>query len=341
MNISAVFLLILGVTVSARPSPQNIIPIVNQGAPSTPDTNLQDAHRYGNPEIATDFTDSQVQNTYIDALQPLSTIPINGLSSNIGSSGAGSSGAGKRGVAYNSESPSPNIFSGDIKVTWAHDWFSTSLNMLPDHFEFVPTLTDISSASLQVWDTNVQAALSKDSSSPKYLMSFNEPDYSGSLAFSGGLGNVDNAVVAYKQYMNRYGSDMVKLGSPSVTNGEQEGMGIAYLTNFLNSCVGCKIDFVPVHWYGCDPGPACSVDSDVQLFKSQISQAMEAAKGRPVWIPEFQHKGALSDQRAFLEQVLPWLDGESRIERYAYFMLQDGILTTAGRKNEVGMAYSS
>lgn len=351
MNLCIAALLVIGSSVFARPHPQIVAPIVDQDSTlasyidlllpndnsgnsriATTNTGFPAAGDYSRyPKLATASTNPSIVDANYGNAGPPTTSPTNGLSS----------GTGKRGLAFNSSSPSPNIFNGDNKITWAHDWYSSSFDVISDQFAFVPTLTDTSAASLQVWDKNVQAALSKDSSSPKYLMSFNEPDYWGSQSYLEGLGNIDTAVAAYKQYMNKYGSDTVKLGSPSVTNGVENEMGIAYLTNFLGACNDCKIDFVPVHWYGCNPGPACNVNSDVQLFKNQIGQAMEAAKGKPVWIPEFQHKGGLSDQRAFLEQVLPWLDEQTQIERYAYFMLWDGFLTTDARKNEVGMVYAS
>lgn len=345
MNLYFVVMFAFSSIVFARPNPQLVVPVADQESILTSYIDLLlNNDNSDSPRVATNNLNPPAasdSSQYLKLAMASNNLP--GPDTRYGNIGpaSGVSLNGKRGLAYNSSSPSPSIFSGDNKITWAHDWSPISFNMIPNQFAFVPTLADISAASLQAWNMQAQLAISKDSSSLTYLMSFNEPDYWGSQSYLEGLGNVDAAVIAYKQYINKYGSDTVKLGSPSVTNGVEKGMGITYLTRFLDACNDCKIDFVPVHWYGCDPGPACNVNSDVQLFKTQISQAMEAAKGKPVWIPEFQHKGALSDQQAFLEAVLPWLDEQSQIERYAYFMLWDGFLTTGGKKNEVAMTYVS
>ena len=243
----------------------------------------------------------------------------------------------KRGLAYNSTSPPLDIFAPYAsKITWGHDWYSGPFN-LPGQFQYVATLADITSDSIPVWNANVQAAISR-SSGITYLMSFNEPDQPGSKAQMG----VDSAVAAYRQYIVPKGSANVKLGSPSVTNGVVNGMGLAYLSSFLKKCSGCQIDFVPVHWYGCDPG-TCTLDADVQMFQNQMNAAVQAAQGRPVWITEFQHKGSLADQKVFLDRVLPWLDdlAQAAIERYSYFMVCDGSLINGDGLSEVGKRYTS
>lgn len=238
----------------------------------------------------------------------------------------------KRGLAYSSSHPDLDIFSPYPKITWGHCWTSVDLG-LPAQIEFVATLADPTQES--TWDANVQSALSRGSSNPKYLMFFNEPDQPGSKAQM----DVGSAVAAYQQTMNKYASPSVKLGAPSVTNGVVNGMGLTYLSSFLDACNPCTIDFVPVHWYGCDNN--CPVAQDVQMFKDQMTQAIGAARGKPVWIPEFGRLGSLDDQQAFLEQVLPWLDdaAQAQIERYAYFMVADGYLTTGGALNQLGQTY--
>ena len=246
----------------------------------------------------------------------------------------------KRGLAYNSTSPSLEVFTPFAnKITWGHDWYSGPFK-LPDAFEFVATLTDTTIDSLPVWDQNVAAALARSSATPKYLMSFNEPDQPGSKAHALGLSDVGLAAAAYREHMHKHGSDTVKLGCPSVTNGVINGMGLTWLSMFLDTCADCIIDFVPVHWYGCAVG-TCDPATDAQMFKDQMGRAMEAARGKPVWIPEFQRLGDLAGQKEFLENVLPWLDhpDQAQIERYAYFMVWDGFLTANGALNEVGLAY--
>lgn len=250
--------------------------------------------------------------------------------------GSSASVSSKRGLAYNSSSPALDMFTSHPKITWGHDWSSVDFHM-PSQIEFVATLTDLSPDVLPYWEANVKTALGRGSPDIKYLMSFNEPDQPGSKA----LMDVGSAVAAYQQHMNHHASSTVKLGSPSVTNGIVNGMGLAFLSSFLEACNPCTVDFVPVHWYGCDNG--CPVDQDVKMFIDQMTQAMEAAKGKPVWIPEFGRIGSIEEQQAFLEKVLPWLDdpAQAQIERYSYFMVWDGFLTTGGALNPLGVTYVS
>lgn len=240
----------------------------------------------------------------------------------------------KRGLAYNNESPSLEPWVSYPKISWGHCWASVDFN-IPSSIEFVPTLSDLSADALPYWDQNVEKALARQTGETKYLQFLNEPDQPGQKA----LTDPASAAAAFKKYMNKYAAPNVKLGSPSVTNGVINGMGLEYLKNFLAACQGCTIDFIAVHWYGC--GNGCGVDQDVALFKQQIEDAITVANGKPVWIPEFQRLGSLSSQKAFLELVLPWLDDKPEIERYAYFMVKDGYLLTDSKLNEVALAYVS
>lgn len=248
----------------------------------------------------------------------------------------------KRGLAYNDKSPPLDIFLSHPKITWAHCWSALDFS-LPLQLEFVPTLADLSPYSTSHWSSHFQRALSRQSTTPaaktQYVMSFNEPDQHGQKAFM----DPSAAAAAYKQYISPLSSHSIKLGSPSITNGVVPGMGLHYLSSFLAACsTDCPIDFIPLHWYGCPDG-ACPVSEDVALFKKQITDAMTAAQGKPVWIPEFQRLGDQDGQVEFLREVLPWLDADEQrqIERYAYFMVAEGFLLEGGGLSKVGEIYVS
>lgn len=285
-----------------------------------------------------------------------------------------SSTTSKRGLAYNDKSPPLDIFLSHPKITWAHSWSALDFS-LPPQLEFVPTLTDLSAYSISHWTSHLQRALSRKTTNPaaktQYVMSFNEPDQHDQKAFM----DPSAAAAAYKKYISPLSSSSpassspsgsgIKLGSPSVTNGVVPGMGLNYLSSFLSACGSgsgsgsaddddndndnCPIDFVPIHWYGCPDG-ACPVSEDIALFKKQITDGMNAAHGKPIWIPEFQRLGDQDGQVEFLSAVLPWLDADeqSQIERYAYFMAADGFLLSleeegdnSGRLSKVGEIYVS
>lgn len=261
--------------------------------------------------------------------KPAATVTTPATSNNAATSG------GKRGLAYNPTSPNLNIFESYGEITWGYNWDSLPAG-LPSKFQYVPTLFSTLEVHTQNWDTNVKSAIG--GSGTHYVMSFNEPDIVAPQADM----TVGAAVAAYQKYMAPYGSANVKLGSPSVSNGvgtnpaTGQPFGLDWLKPFLSQCSGCQIDFVPIHWYGC--GNGCAVDDDVASFKAQVTQAIEVANGRPVWVTEFQ---SLANGAAFLTEVLPWLDGQTQVERYSYFMVESGVLTNGNAVSALGQQYAS
>ncbi|KAL8758306.1 MAG: hypothetical protein Q9184_003962 [Pyrenodesmia sp. 2 TL-2023] len=242
-------------------------------------------------------------------------------------------GNGKRGLAYNDTSPSLTVFANS-QITWMHDWNSSPLGA-PSPFMFVPTLWSDQSPHSDNWD---QLATGH-----QYLMSFNEPDIVSQADMT-----VGDAVAAYKSLMFPKRTGSVQIGAPSVSSGSginEHGIpyGTGWLREFLAQCDDpntCVADFISGHWYGC-PSGACTVQNDVDAFNSYVRDLVSVAAGRDVWIPEFQRFGDTEGQKQFLEAVLPGLDGNAAVKRYAYFMVADGMMTTNGEVNELGRAFAS
>jgi len=61
---------------------------------------------------------------------------------------------------------------------------------------------------------------------------------------------------------------------------------------------------------------------------------------RPVWITEFAGSGTIDEQNTFLETVLPWLDAQPYVERYAYFMVEEGSLLSADGLSLIGSTFA-
>jgi hypothetical protein len=123
------------------------------------------------------------------------------------------------------------------------------------------------------------------------------------------------------------------LGSPAVTNSGTAGMGLEWLRAFMAACKGCSVDFVCVHWY--DIPLLCDFDlTDARYdaarnpgyFKDHLNAVRGVAGGRPIWITEFAPAGSDGEIKAFLDDVIPWMDGSEDIHRYAYFMAREGFL---------------
>ncbi|KFY30040.1 hypothetical protein V494_08304, partial [Pseudogymnoascus sp. VKM F-4513 (FW-928)] len=216
-------------------------------------------------------------------------------------------GAGKRGLAYNNADLASSFTGADSLVSWAYNWGSTTPS-IPSSFEYVPMLWGTQPVHSSNWNEAASSAIAKGS---KHLLAFNEPDLPAQANLDPG-----SAAAGYKTFMQPF-AGKAKLGSPAVTNGPAP-MGIAYFKSFMAACDGCTVDFVPMHWYDSA--------SNVEAFKKHVTDMHEAAGDRKLWITEFGAAGSDAEQEQFLKTVIPWLDSQDYVERYAYFYA-DGVLT--------------
>jgi hypothetical protein len=139
----------------------------------------------------------------------------------------------------------------------------------------------------------------------------------------GGVCITDPGLAAseHKKYMTSIDSS-IKVGAPAVTNGVWDDvrgtpMGLPYLNKFLEACSNCRIDFVVAHWH--------NIADNAADFKRHVKDVHDQT-GFPVWVTEFSLDGSEAQQQAFLEDVLPWMDEQTWIERYAYHYVAPGVL---------------
>ncbi|OJJ45398.1 hypothetical protein ASPZODRAFT_586808 [Penicilliopsis zonata CBS 506.65] len=219
-----------------------------------------------------------------------------------------SSSSSKRGAAYNDASLVSTLTSTGT-VSWAYDWNDANDGTLPSGIEYVPMLWG--SKMFDGWSSAVETALSSGSS---YILGFNEPDMTSQADMS-----ASDAATYYKQYITPY-ADRASLVTPAVTSSTDSGMGLEWMASFLEACTDCNATAMAVHWYG-------EAASD---FKSFVEQAIETASNysiSSVWITEFGlSSGTDSEAASFIEEVVPWLDSQSAVGRYAYFYCADGYL---------------
>ncbi|KAH8427826.1 glycoside hydrolase family 128 protein [Aspergillus melleus] len=232
----------------------------------------------------------------------------------------------KRGAAYN-EAEVVNSLSSSGKIGWAYDWNMYSNGELPTDIEFVPMLWG--SKMFEGWSVAIQTALASGSS---YIMGFNEPDMPEQANMLPG-----DAAGYYNQYITDL-SGQAKLVTPAVTNGVGENLGLTWMRTFLEQCQECGISVLAVHWYG----------ENADDFKKFVNDAVDLANEfnlESTWVTEFalsqdMNAGAASRTSVdFLSTVLPWLDDNEAVGRYAYFMCKDGFLLNAGGLSISGEAY--
>ncbi|KAK2614910.1 hypothetical protein N8I77_001699 [Diaporthe amygdali] len=205
----------------------------------------------------------------------------------------------KRGLAANDDILITG-FAGS-SVNWLYNWDSNTTNK-QQFTEYIPMLWGNTSDHTGAWEAHASSWIAAGS---KHLLAFNEPENPSQA-------NLDPtaAADAYRQYMQPF-AGQARLGAPAVSND-----GRQWMTQFLDKCSDCTIDFIPIHWYN----PASLLED----FETFVSDMCEIAGDRPVWITEFQPQGSADEKADFLTDAIAWLDNEACVERYAYFGTSDG-----------------
>lgn len=306
-------------------STSSIAPAVAKSSTSTP---VADGAQFIQQQISSSTAAAVVPTTMATVVKPASTpvadvVPASApVSPGTGSGSTTTDPSKKRGLAYNTASLTQYFIGSNSKVSWAYNWGQTSSGSVYG-LEYIPMLWNNDPTRLKDWKTNADAAIA---SGTTHLFSFNEPDLSTQANMA-----VSVAAQAYMDNMQPY-AGKAKLGAPAVTNGGGS-MGLTYLSNFISACPGCTIDFINIHWY--------ESATNFAYFKSHIEDAYKAGGGRPVWITEFAASGSTAEQNTFLEVVIPWLDAQPYVERYAYFMCKDGVLTSGNGVSTLGSTFES
>lgn len=251
-----------------------------------------------------------------------SIVPVSTGGSGSCARPAGKTLSTKRGAPYNSIGMLTPLQG---KISWAYNWGNAPDGTVPSGVQYIPMLWGGDSSRGKAF---AAAAASAVAAGADTLLGFNEPD----LAAQANMLDPTTAVAPWKQYMEPL-KCTARLAAPAVTNGGSP-MGLTWLKGFLSACSGCTIDVVPIHWYDSA--------TNIAYFKQYISDAYAAGGNRPLWITEFGASGSDAEVATFLGTVLPWLDSNPMVERYAYFMAGAGnglLLSSATQLSTIGQAY--
>ncbi|KAJ6089911.1 hypothetical protein N7467_005127 [Penicillium canescens] len=234
----------------------------------------------------------------------------------------------KRGAAYN-DITTVSALSSSNTISWAYNWAGSLSGSLPTGVEFVPMLWG--ARDFGGWATTIQTVLSSGSN---YIMGFNEPDIASQANMS-----PSDAASYYQTYITPY-SGQAKLITPATTSSTTDGQGLSWMNSFMDSCSSCGITGMAVHWYG----------NTADEFKSFVTEAISTASNHnlsEVWITEFalaadiNGSSDLAATTAFLNEVIPWLDQQTGVTRYSYFMCAENYLLSGSALNQAGVAYTS
>ncbi|EGY20834.1 uncharacterized protein VDAG_02358 [Verticillium dahliae VdLs.17] len=240
-------------------------------------------------------------------------------------------GRGKRGLAYNAAELVDYFFTGGHTCTscgWAYNWDSLDNGLTEWGLEFVPMLWSPMEDHTRRWKLNVEEMIGKGST---HVLSFNECDIVSQCNTSPA-----EAAEAHVEHMNSLAA-RVRIGSPAVSNSNIKGEGLDWLQTWVDVCKGkgCAYDFCTVHWYS-------PLENTADLFE-HIKQAAAICNNKPIWLTEFSALPLDQDgmeASEWLGAQLPKLDSLRHLERYAFFMVQDGRLTQPGRLNSAGEVYA-
>jgi len=224
--------------------------------------------------------------------------------------------------------------NGWNKVAWIYTWSPDNVRsaILAD-LDFVPMFWGSQSAA------GFQSALNSgvfDNSTA--VLAFNEPDNSGQSDMTPAA-----AVGLWNQYIQPLKkSKGLRLGAPAVTSAPS---GKVWLSQFLQQCGGCDIDFIPIHWYGSDPNAFAAYVTDIHN-----------SFGKNIWVTEWAcvpYTNPPCDQQSvynFMGQTTLFLDQQSWVERFSYFGAMrnlgsvpatNALLTSNGQDNTpLGVQYA-
>eukprot|EP00435_Cladocopium_sp_Y103_P037993 s1603_g10.t1 len=138
------------------------------------------------------------------------------------------------------------------------------------------------------------------------LLGFNEPDIHHQAAM-----NPWHAAAIWpevERVARNYG--VQTLVSPAMCG--DIGKGTWWMGEFLKACKGCRIDAVAIHSYWCSLSGLQNLVENYKKF------------GKKIWLTEFacadqRYDVSMQGQIKFMKEVVPWLEQEPAIEKYAWF----------------------
>jgi hypothetical protein len=256
-----------------------------------------------------------------------------------GSSGSGGSGTcnNKRGFAavlsVSSAAADLAALSAPTPgVSWFYGWSKTPNNQVGTSYvaagvEWVPMVWGHQD---ELSDSDLASKIHVGANT-KYLLGYNEPNFHSQA-------NLTPAVAAAGWPYLEAAADELGLETvgPAMNFCGPAGScnqvdPFIWLDQFLAACSGCRIDYVAFHSYACESN---------WFLNTYMAQAVQKyyTNGNPprkIWLTEFacadaapQGGWTVSQIQAYQNTVIPWLENEPAIFRYAWFG------DTTGRPND-------
>ncbi len=255
----------------------------------------------------------------------------------VDSSGSGGSGGtplvdatsgscGKRGIASVFDISSAGADLAALAaptpgISWFYGWSRTPSSQVGTQYiaagvEWVP----------MVWgkldelnDANLAGRITVGPNT-KYLLGYNEPNFTSQA-------NLTPAQAAAAWPYLQKAADQLRLATvaPAVNfcgGGCNQTDPFVWLDQFLAACPNCRIDFVAFHSYACDSN---------WFLNTYMKRAVDKyyTNGKPprrIWLTEFACADnapaggwTVAQIQSYLNTVIPWLEAQPAIFRYAWF----------------------
>ncbi|KIY51940.1 hypothetical protein FISHEDRAFT_70432 [Fistulina hepatica ATCC 64428] len=205
----------------------------------------------------------------------------------------------KRGLAWPWDGLADDfdLFSSST-TSWEYNWESWT-NSPPAGITYV---------AMQRTSEDIDTlAASMESTGATILLGFNEPDNTDQANLS-----PSDAASLWIEYMNPIHESGIHVVAPAITNSDESGQGIDWMTEFVSACGGsCLYDEVAMHWYG----------DTLDDFEAQV-EAVASTFDSTVWVTEFALNDSADDDttQTFLTDAISYLESSDSVSHYSWFV---------------------
>ena len=216
----------------------------------------------------------------------------------------------KRGVSYGYHSAT-DMSTASKGISWWYNWAPQPDAAIQTSYsgynvDFTPMAWNASGIS------GVNYRVSQDDK-VKYLLGFNEPNFKAQANMT-----PSQAAAAWPQLQAIADQYNLKLVSPAVNycgdcvseNGTVYTNPFKWLDDFFTACVGCRVDYIALHWYGGGNSMTGYIDNARKY-------------GKPIWITEFANwdNGVTAqNQKSYLAGTTNFLERDPDVFRYSWFI---------------------
>ncbi|WP_051234463.1 glycosyl hydrolase [Flavobacterium denitrificans] len=244
----------------------------------------------------------------------------------------------KRGIAYGQNSTA-DLMALKPGISWWYNWGripenDTNANYASIGVEYVPM------AWGKLNDNEIQTFIDNIKPGAKYLLAFNEPNFTDGARLT-----PQEAVNAWANVEKVATAKNLEIVSASPAyNGPNNYGGysdpVAWHDQFFLLCPTCKVDYIAFHTYDNTAGSVIGVTGNLKKYN------------RPVWVTEFANRVIQSeaDKISFMKAIVNSFENDPDIYRYSWFTgrvpadwtdMQEGQLLspTSGILKPIGTAY--